>query len=471
MIRPALAWLAAIGIAAAVEPLAVDANQPGGMTPLLWAAHRDDHGEVERLLAKGAEPGQANDYGIAPLAIACRNGNPAIVRAMLEAGADPNAARPSGETALMTAARQGDPEVLAALLEAGADPDASDASGQTALMWAAAAGHAEAVERLLAAGADPHVILKSGFDAFFFAVRHGQREVVARLLEAGVDLDRRARPRGHDSRWMETGSSALIVAVENAHYELALDLVAAGADPNDRRSGHAPLHVLTWVRKSVRGDGVDGAPEPQGSGSVSGLEFVRRMVAAGAEVDIEIKRGGGGQGRFHSGGMTPFLMAAQTGDLPLMKLLLELGADPDKKNVTHSTALLAAAGLGVGAPGEEASREPDTLKALEFLLELGADVNVVDNNGETIMHAAAYKGSGKVVRFLAEKGADIEVWNRPNKWGSTPLHIARGYRPGNFRKIDQTIAAFTELMQEAGVEIPPPPKQLDDGERKDWSDR
>jgi ankyrin repeat protein len=142
-----------------------------------------------------------------------------------------------------------------------------------------------------------------------------------------------------------------------------------------------------------------------------------------------------------------------------MKLLLELGADPNATNADSSTALLACTGVGALGDGDEAAAtEPETLEAVKFLLERGADVNAVDKNGETAMHGAAYQDRPGVMRLLAERGADINVWNRDNKWGWTPWRIVEGHRPGNFRPAPDSIAALKELMLARGV-TPPPPKE------------
>jgi hypothetical protein len=93
---------------------------------------------------------------------------------------------------------------------------------------------------------------------------------------------------------------------------------------------------------------------------------------------------------------------------------------------------------------------------VELLVNLGVDVNAVDKNGETAMHGAAYKNLPKVVQLLANKGAQIEGWNRKNKYGWTPLRIAEGFRPGNFKPSAETIAALHQVMRAAGVEPPPP---------------
>ena len=94
---------------------------------------------------------------------------------------------------------------------------------------------------------------------------------------------------------------------------------------------------------------------------------------------------------------------------------------------------MVAAGLWSRSPGEDPGTESETLEAMQVLLDLGADINAVDKNGETAMHAAAYKNMPKVVKFLAAKGAKIDIWNKDDKFGWTPLAIAAGYRFGNFK--------------------------------------
>ncbi len=117
---------------------------------------------------------------------------------------------------------------------------------------------------------------------------------------------------------------------------------------------------------------------------------------------------------------------------------------------------MAAAGVGTLAPGEEAGTELEAIEAVKLALKLGADVNAVDDNGETAMHGAAYKSLPKIVQLLSEKGAKIEVWNRKNKYGWTPLRIAEGHRPGNFKPSAETIAAFRRVMLADGVTSPKP---------------
>ena len=452
------------------DPAAVQSKQPDGATALHWAAYHDDAASVRALLAAGADAKAANQYGATPLSLACVNGSEGVITALLDAGADAKATTNGGESALMTAARTGRTGAVKILLARGARVEDADRKGQTPLMWAAADGHAVVVAQLLAAGAARDTRVKSGFTAFLFAARQGRIEVIRTLLAAGVDANEVIVTDNDGGRKPDAGTSALLLAVENGHFELALELVKAGADPNDQRSHFTPLHSLTWVRKPPRGDDLDGQPPPEGSGNITSLEFARRLIAAGANVNARLDQRATGRGRLKLNGATPLLMAAKNADLDFMKLLVELGADASLPNQTGTTPLLAAAGLGCFAPDEEAGTEAECLEAVAWLLQLGGDVNAVDKNGETAMHGAAYKSLPKMVQFLADHGAKPEVWNQKNKSGWTPVLIAEGFRPGNFKPSHETLAALHTVMRTANLPIPPPtprptvePKGYDDG--------
>ena len=426
----------------------VNAPQADGMTALHWSAYHDDLEMVKRLIAAGADEKAASRYGVTALSLACTNGNADIVEALLENGAEPNATLPGGETPLMTAARTGRLSAVQALLARGADVNARERKGQSALMWAAAEGHVDVVDALLDAGANFRTPLRSGFTPLFFAVRAGHAKVVFRLLEAGLDINAPMRPEQGPGK----PTTPLILAVENGHFELAAALLEAGADPNSRPAGYTALHAITWVRKPIRGDG---DPPPAGSGSLTSLQFVRKLVAHQADINARLENGESGRGRFTTTGSTAFLMAARASDVPLLRLLIELRADPAITNADQSTPLLAAAGVGALGDGDEAAgTEEEALAAVRVLFELGADVNAVDENGETAMHGAAYQSRPALVALLAEQGADISIWNRKNKFGWTPLMIAQGHRPGNFRPAPDTIAAIEKLMRAAGIEPP-----------------
>lgn len=431
----------------------VNARQPDGMTALLWAVWHDDLDTAQRLIAAGADAKAVNGYGVPALSLACTNGNTAIVELLLDSGADANTTLAGGETALMTASRTGRIGPVQRLLARGADVHARERKGQTALMWAAADGHLEVVDALLKAGADFSTSLPSGFTPLFFAVREGRSDVVFRLLEAGAKINEPMRPERKNGAPAGRVFNPLTLAIENGHFELTVALLKAGADPNEQPGGYGPLHAITWVRKPIRGDG---DPPPIGSGNVSSLELVRQLVQHKADINLPLEKGEPGRGQYTTTGSTPFLLASRTADVPLMQLFLKLNADPNKPNADNMTPLMAAAGGGALGDGDEtAGTEEEVVEAVQLLLKLGSDINAVDNNGETAMHGAAYQSHSKVVQLLADHHADISVWNRKNKRGWTPLMIAQGHRPGNFRPAPETIAVMERVMLSAGVALPP----------------
>lgn len=428
-----------------------------GSTPLHWAVYRDDLPAVERLVGGGADVKAANRYGVTPLSLACTYGNGASVELLLKAGADPHTVSAGGETALMSAARAGNLRAVKALLARGADVQARESwRQQTALMWAAAEGHVDVVNALVEAGADVRYRLASGFTPLLFAVREGRLDVVKALLKAGADVNdtvptpegsRRGSSQGRGAP--RPGTTALILAATNGHFELGAYLLDAGADPNATGPGYTAMHAVTWVRKPGVGDN---DPAPDGSGSMTSLAFVQALVKHGANLNARMtKRVSVGLTSLNTLGATPFLLAARTGDAELMRSLAKLGADPLLPTADNATPLIVAAGLGTRSPGEDAGTESEVLEAVQAALDLGADINAVDNNGETAMHGAAYKNLPAVVDLLAKRGADISVWNRKNKQGWTPLTIAEGRRFGNFKPSAVTVAAFHRVMTAAGV--------------------
>ena len=446
------------------EAVDADAPQADGSTPLHWAVHRDHPDIAALLLEAGANATAANRYGVQPLSLACINGNPAMVELLLDAGADPNTMLDAGETALMTAARTGVVEVVDLLLAHGADASAAETwRGQTALMWAAAEGHAAVVSALLAAGADVGAASGRGFTALLFAAREGEIEVAELLLDAGASLgdalsvnSRRTAGGVEVVRASEDGLNAFLLAVGSAHYELAALLLERGADPNAAPRGWTALHQVSWVRKA--GDAGSNNPAPEGSGGMDSLEFVRLLAATGADLNARVTvRPPAGITRLNMIDGTPFLLAARTADADLMRLLAELGADPLLPNEDNTTPLMVAAGVGTSSPGEDPGSESEVREAVQAALDLGGDLDAVDDNGETAMHGAAYKHVPSVVTFLADKGARVDVWNRENTKGWTPWKIAAGVQRGmNIVSSPETEAAVRAVMARAGA---PPPTQ------------
>ncbi len=439
----------------------VTAADADGTTPLHWAVHANAAALVELLLDAGADVRAANRYGVQPIALACTNGNAAIVELLLDAGVDANTALAQAETALMTAARTGSLDVVELLLDRGANVNATETwRGQTALMWAAAEGHAQVIPTMLSRGADITARSTKGWTALLFAVREGRIGVVQTLLEAGADVEEslpvveRQRRGGTSAERPATGLNAFLLAAANAHYELAALLVDRGADVNVASRGWTALHQVSWVRKA----GIAGSnnPAPKGSGTMTSLDFVRKIAAAGANVNARVTvRPPAGITRLNFIGGTPFLLAARTGDADLMRLLAELGADPLLPNEDNTTPIMVAAGVGTSSPGEDPGTELEVLEAVAVALALGGDLNEVDDNGETVMHGAAYKHLPAVAKFLVEAGADMNVWNQPNAKEWSPLNIVEGVHRGmNIQSNPATAKAIRQLMKRAGVSPP-----------------
>ena len=443
-------------IARGADAGAADAD---GTTPLHWAAYANQIEVARVLVGAGANPATANRYGIRPLSLACLGGNAALVELLLKAGADPNTTKPDGETALMTAARTGVADVINVLLAHGANVGAAEPSRQqTALMWAAAEGHAEAVRALIAAGADIKATSQAGFTPLLFAAREGRIDAARALLDAGATLDESLAVNSRESAGgvalgqPEASLDAFLLAASNAHFELASFFLDRGANPNVSPRGWTALHLVSWVRKTGEVGGND--PPPEGSGRMGSLDFVRKLKAAGADVNARAtaRRLPLGSSGLNFAGATPFLLAARTADVELMRLLLDLGADPLAASDTRTTPLHVAAGVGAALPGEEPGTEAEALQALTLLLTLGADVNAVDSRGNTPMHGAAYKHLPKVVTALDEAGARVSDWNHKNADGYTPLDVAAGIQRGmNFVFSTETAAAIRKAMARAGV--------------------
>jgi ankyrin repeat protein len=406
----------------------VNDRQADGATALHWAAHWDALDTADLLIGAGADVDAANDYGVTPLALACENGAGAMVARLLEAGANPNAARSTGETPLMTCARTGNPDAVRALLSRGAHPGASEPwHDQTALMWAAAEGHTEVARALIEdeRGVDIDARSSGGFTALLIAAREDEPELVQVLLDAGADVNATA----------PDGTTPLVVATVRGHSALATTLLEQGADPNADGTGYTALHWAsgawhTELTGRLRGIATARDDEWRSLNEVptGKLDLVEALLAHGADPHARLVRSppqfGYASGRFRVSlvGATPFLLAAMDGNVAVMRALAAAGADPMVGTDELTTPLMVAAGLGQ-VPAETRVIEGDSLAAVTFVLELGADVNAINDVGRAALHGAAHIRSDAIVQLLADRGARVNVEDRR---GITPLMIAEG---------------------------------------------
>jgi uncharacterized protein len=442
----------------------VNAPQADGTTALHWAAHWDDQAMADLLIRAGATAKTRNAYGATPLSEACTNSDAVMIDKLLKAGADPNGTSVEGETALMTAARTGSVEAVKALLDHGADVNAKEGwLGQTALMWAVAENHPPVVEMLIAHGADvnarstvreekirnkwftANVVSappKGGLTPLLYAARQNSLESAKLLVKAGADLNI-ADP---------DGTSALVMAIVNAHYDLPIYLMEHGADPNiadkfGRTALYAAVDMHTLEKSATR-------PDPKETDQATSLDVIQAALAHGANPNAALTASTPGRGsldvpdRYLGAGATPFLRAAKTGDIAVMRLLLQKGADAKAETKDHTTAMILAAGLS-WTMGITNVAEKDALDAIKICVEQGVDVNSANDKGETALHGAATSGRNEVVSYLVEKGAKLDV---KDKRGRTPLDVAMGVGERAGAAHEGTAALLRKLMGSTAVE-------------------
>ena len=410
------------------QGVGVNAPEGDGATLLHWAVRWDDVAAVDLLLQAGARPGATNEYGVTPLSLACVNRSAPVVERLLAAGADASAATSMGETVLMTCARTGAADSVRALLDAGAgNVNARESSrGQTALMWAVAQGHPDVVRLLIERGADVHARTETrsllvslggrgaeragnlplgGFMPLLFAARQGSVDSARLLLDAGADVNETA----------PDGASVLVVASFSGHGELAALLLSRGAEPNAAGAGYTALHTAV-LRADAR--------------------LVKTLLAHGADPDVRLTKGSRVPRATNwwvlpgsLAGATPFLLAAKYGDVAIMRILAESGADPFLPMRDGTTPLMMAAGAAWPngeidrhdrrVPPEVAealhSDERPNLQATRFALASGADVNARNEAGDTALHSAVFKAWPAVVQLLVDHGGDLHAANERNR--------------------------------------------------------
>lgn len=413
---------------------------PDGSTPLQWAVYHDDAGEVQKLLAAGADVKATNAYGVNAMQLAGETANPAIIQMLLKAGADVESPNAEGQTALMSVARAGNVEAATLLIKRGANVNATEHfGGQTALMWAAARHHPEMVELLASKGADVnaraivrnferHITQEQryknthtgGLTPLLYAIRENCGACVDVLMKHGADI---LLPD-------PDGIAPLTIAMMNHNWDIAKQLVEAGADVNQWDIyGQSPLHVAienAYVARAAMGNpGSDGK-----SNATPGTELVTLLVERGADPNQQMffrAPRESGLVSTSARGTTPFHRACASHDIGLIKYLLEHGADATLNTAAGETAMMVA----IDGRGPE----DDVIAVLRLLREAGADPNVVRriqyitrDHGGTALHDATRAGKKKIMAELIKLGADPDIKDED---GLTALDYAmsRGWIP------------------------------------------
>jgi len=496
-----------------------DVKKPNhdGSTALRLASINGSAPMIQRLLKAGADANEVSPNGETPLMFAARNGNPEAVKLLLDQKADVNAKEKlRGTTPLMWAAEQSHPEAIRLLLSSGADYKAAsgfDTKGGRAYLAPTVRQRAEsaqaaggfggqgkqgkqgrgagrgqakqakaadgtATEEDVVAAADAAAAEFSfgrtrdtdggGITPLVFATRQNCLECVKELLEAGADVN----------QVTHYGWTPLLTATQNRHYKLAAYLLDHGANPNLKNNGGwSPLYLATDNRNIESGD------YPVRKPDMDHLEFIKLLLAKNADVNVRVCgtqstattcTGDSTETRtnftmqwLNEDGATPFLRAAQSSDVELMKLLLAHGADPKIYTARNVTALAVASGIAwVEGVTYEWSREQN-VETVKMLLDLGLDPNVHDEDGRTSLHGAAHKGRNEIVQMLVDHGGDLEAHDNGSRdtvngamRGITwiPVHYSEGLvRVGVQSAIahPETTAFIKKLMTDKGLPIPP----------------
>ena len=435
------------GLADIVEALLNAGADPNakdnfGRTPLDNAFYIGDAQTAKALVHRGA----AYTPGDEQLQNAVAAGAAECVRMLIDAGADPKATESSAPNLLFAALRQClDPEgfhVALELIKNGCPVDAIDAQGRTALHWAAARGESVMANliRLLINGEygqlDVNLADSRGDTPLQIAAENQAEGVVRTLLENGADPD---PIRAQD------GCTPLLIAAQQANASIVHELLVAGASPN----------AVATVKHPD-------APLAMAAQSPNGTDTIRVLLGASACDPNGM-----------CAGHPALTHAALLGHLPAMHLIIDAGADIERRSPRGSTPLHAAAvarfsdgvlallsaGAEVMAVTDDGSTamhlavtdrnqvsalsEGDTLTTLAALAEAGVDPNARTKQGLTALHVAVANGSPEIVEALLACGANPDV---PDAGGKTARQYARDRRPGGSNDMAQTRHTYKAVL-------------------------
>ncbi len=257
--------------------------------------------------------------------------------------------------------------------------------GMTPLLYAARDGRTEIARMLIAAGAKVNTPDANKITPLLMAITNNQPDMADLLIQNGAEINA-ADFWGRTPLWAAVEMRDIEYSRSGEHnvdrerlLQLIRTLLDRGANPNARTAEVPPTRRFLM-----------------GLGDLSWVDFT---------------------------GQTPFLRAALSGDLTVMKLLLEKGADPNIPTASDTTALMAAAGVNWAVAQTFTEDMATQLEAVKLCLEKGADVNAANSMGLTAVFGAANRGADEILAFLVERGARLDV---KDKQGRTPMVWAEG---------------------------------------------
>ena len=444
-------------LAAGADP---NARAADGSTAMLYAAHFGDSDSVQALLGAKGDPNLANRYGMGPMHEAALRADTALLRILLDAGATVDLALPEGETPLMLASRTSGVDAVRLLIEHGANVNVVEQwQGQTPLMYAAANNRGEVAAALIAAGADVDArtpasalperltrvryyveIPAAGLTPVMFAARHGAVSALRELIKAKADLDAKT----------PEGFSAVVIALNNLHFDAAKALVEAGAS-----AAGGGLFAVVEARNRVNYVGEFQKP----TGAESSLELLKLMLSHGTDLMDRLPQPLlDRDSRF---GPPPpkitdvaLIRAARSSDVDAMRVLIEGGADPSMRDeerggINPLVAVMLGPELPALISADPRPTEDEAIAALDFLLDHGVKPTLANDLGATALHIAALRNYPGVIKHLAARGVDLNVADNE---GYTPLDYALGHLPKKLRaKPPADITAAATALRDLGA--------------------
>lgn len=356
------------------DPTILNDRDADGMTPLNLAAFNGNYDIVKELLGRNADIHIGDIDNSKPIHLAAISGNVRIAEALLASGAGVNEQDNHGATPLSFAAGRRHIDMVRYLLERGADVGTRNTRGMTPLFYA---GTPEIAALMLDNGADVNARSNDGTTPLIAATWRGRVELIRYLLEKGAD----------PNAFNDAGVSPLFAANGEDIFQITTMLIDKGAKVDVRSDqNETPLHNIAW------------------SGSVEAVEL---LLSKGADINA-----------VGDGGWTPLCMAALC-NAEITRYMISKGAAVNPHQ--PEDAKECPCRVAFQTPLHCAVRS-DSINTVQALVENGAMVNVVDQEGLTPLHIAVRHGNIGIVKYLLESGAVINVIE--NHYGANEMHVA-----------------------------------------------